>query len=253
MNIPAMIRYFHSASLILGATLLAQGADPVGTAPPAAPPPPAATPAKAVPKLIYKMPPDVGGPLGEHMRGGTRGSIGAKGEKLPALEVLAPDHLALTSQSQPVLFWYQSSPAKLAFELTVTEPEKAKPLLKVDSDTAERAGIRAFSLGRQNVTLTPGITYRWSIALVPDQSNRSKDIIANGLIKRVAPPEGLERKLAGATAAEQAAFYAEAGLWYDALQAISTAIGAEPKSGVLRQRRASLLKQVGLNEAAAAP
>lgn len=47
------------------------------------------------------------------------------------------------------------------------------------------------------------------------------------------------------------AIYADAGLWYDALGAISDAIGAHPDDASLREQRASLLKQVGLVQAAA--
>ena len=44
--------------------------------------------------------------------------------------------------------------------------------------------------------------------------------------------------------------YAEAGLWYDALTAISDLIDTSPNAPALRQRRASLLEQVGLREIA---
>jgi hypothetical protein len=191
---------------------------------------------------------------GTRISGGTRSGSEAGGVKLPSLEVLAPNHVALTSQPQPTLFWYQSAAAKVGFQITLIEPQQAKPALKLDVDNAGNGGIRALSLARQNVTLKPNVTYRWSIALVPDKENRSKDVIASGVIKRIEPPAGLEGKLtsAGEAPAERAGIYAEAGLWYDALQAISTAIAAEPQNADLHQRRASLLKQVGLDAAASA-
>jgi hypothetical protein len=229
-------------------------AHPLSAAEPGEPaaPAPAATPAKKLAPIKYKPPTMATEKIGERISGGTRGGTDAAGGKLPSIEVLTPDHVALTSQPQPTLFWFQSVPSKVGFQITLTEPEKAKPLVKVDLAVAENAGIRALSLARQNVTLQPGVTYRWNIALVVDKANRSKDVIAGGKIKRVAPPAGLEAKLAGATPAERANLYAEAGLWYDALQAISTAIASDPKSAELHQRRAALLKEVGLNEPATA-
>ena len=220
--------------------------------PPAPAATPAASPAKKLAPLKYKAPTLPEGTAGTRISGGTRGGTDASGAKLPSLEVLAPNHVALTSQAQPTLFWYQSAPAKVGFQITLTEPQQAKPMLKLDVDNAESAGIRALSLARQNVTLKPNVTYRWSIALIPDKTNRSKDVIASGVIKRVDAPASLEEKLtsAGAAPAERAGIYAEAGLWYDALQAISTAIAAEPQNVDLHQRRAALLKQVGLDAAA---
>ena len=45
---------------------------------------------------------------------------------------------------------------------------------------------------------------------------------------------------------------AEAGIWYDALDATSQAIAASPRDTQARDSRASLLEQVGLAEVARA-
>ncbi len=211
----------------------------------------AATPApekRAPPKIKYTLPAGASGGATVRQSGGTR----AAGEKLPKLSVLAPDHLALTTQAQPALFWYQSQPTRAAFQLTLTEPKKAKPLLSLNLQTAEKAGVRAVSLAKHGVTLQPNIAYRWHVALIPDPDNRSKDLLAGGMIKRIELPAELAAKLKDASSADKAAIYAEAGLWYDALQAITTAMAEEPKNEALRELRASLLKQVGLADAAGA-
>jgi hypothetical protein len=209
---------------------------------------PGATPAPL--HLKYKLPAGSSGGATLRQTGGTR--AGGSG-KLPSLEVLAPDHVALTTQAQPILFWYQSEPAAAKFQLTLTEPKKARPELSVTLEKSEKSGICGISLASQNVTLEPNITYRFSVALIPDPQNRSKDLLANALVKRVEPSAELTAKLKGAPPASQAALYAEAGYWWDALQAISTAIAAEPQNAQLRELRASLLKQAGLSDAVAKP
>jgi hypothetical protein len=166
--------------------------------------------------------------------------------------VLAPEHEALTTQSQPALFWFQSAPAKTDFELTLTEPKKPGPLLNLKGSHEQNAGIHSISLARQKKTLEPNVSYRWSVALIPDLKSRSKDVIATGGIRRVEAPADLRAKIAKASQAESAAIYAEAGFWYDGLQAISMAIAADPRNAALHRLRADLLKQVGLKEAAAA-
>ena len=91
----------------------------------------------------------------------------------------------------------------------------------------------------------------WDSPDQADAANRSKDIIAKGVIKRISAPGDLDKKVENASDTEKAAIYAEAGVWYDALEAISNAIDALPDDASLREQRASLLKQVGLPEAAA--
>ena len=180
--------------------------------------------------------------------GASRGS----GDKLPSLYVLAPNHTALTTREQPSLFWYQTGPAKTRFELTLTEPKNPKPLLKVGTPTSEQPGIHRISLAKQKITLKPGVPYKWTIAWVPDPANRSQDVVASGTIQRVEPEAALTTALADAKGVEKAAVYAQNGIWYDALEAVSNEIDAAPKSKDLRAQRSALLEQAGLKEAAAA-
>jgi hypothetical protein len=85
---------------------------------------------------------------------------------------------------------------------------------------------------------------------VVDPSQRSYDIISGGEIERVAQTSDLASQLrsVGTQATPQA--YAEAGIWYDALDGLSSQIGDRPNDAGLRQQRAALLAQVGLPGAA---
>jgi hypothetical protein len=179
--------------------------------------------------------------------GASRGS----GEKLPSLYVLAPNHTALTTREQPSLFWYQTGPAKTRFELTLTEPKNPKPLLKVGTDKSDQAGIHRISLAKQKVTLKPGVAYKWTVAWVPDPANRSQDVLASGSIQRIEPDAKLTAALADAKGLDKAEAYAQGGIWYDALEALSNEIDAAPKDKSLHAQRAALLEQAGLKEAAA--
>ena len=71
------------------------------------------------------------------------------------------------------------------------------------------------------------------------------------MIERTALPAELSSKLSGVGRSQRVAIYAEAGLWYDAVEAISEEINAVPNDIALRKQRASLLEQVGLPEIAA--
>ena len=90
------------------------------------------------------------------------------------------------------------------------------------------------------------------VALVTDANNRSKDLVASGVIKRIEPSADLKSKVSQAGHGSLAAVYADAGIWYDALSVLSDEIDAHPNDKALRLARADLLNQVGLKAAAQA-
>jgi len=209
-----------------------------------APPPAPVTPART--KIVYK-PPLRGAPV-VRIDGGSRGS----GVSLICLTVLAPDHTGLTVQEQPSLFWYQSEPADVPFELTILEDKKPQPVLDVKLPNARNAGIRRLKLSDYHVTLSPGIEYEWVVALVVDRDSRSRDVVASGYIERAAPSASLSARLANASKTDLPGIYAEEGIWYDALEAASDLVDTQPGNVSWRAERADLLQQAGVTNAASA-
>ncbi len=175
------------------------------------------------------------------MGGGARGAGGLD----TTLIALVPQQVGLTTRDQPVLFWYQSKPANAKLELTLIQPGTPKPLMVVVSPSA-RPGIHRIRLANHSVKLAVNVDYQWAVSLIPDPSSRSLDVVAKGTVKRVEPSKELARLLTASSPAELPAIYAQAGIWYDALEAISDEIDAHPDDKALRSQRAELLKQVGL-------
>jgi len=202
--------------------------------------PKAPTTTVAVP--TYKPP--LRGAPGGRVGGGTRGS----GREVFVLTVLAPDHSALTVSEQPFLYWFISSATSLPIEVTVMDLRTTLPVLEARLAAPITAGVHRIRLADHGVRLEPGVPYRWFVTIVPDSNRRSKDILAGGAIERVEPPEGLAAKLAQARKEATPSLYAEAGVWYEALAAISELIESAPapNDAVLRKQRATLLAQVGL-------
>src|SRR5262249_28024530 len=112
--------------------------------------------------------------------------------------------------------------------------------------------IQRLNLADKGVKLAPGVEYKWVVALITDSENRSKDLVASGVIERIEATPALKEKLAAGDSAARPAIYAEAGIWYDALSSLSDQIEAKPADASLRQTRAELLRQVGLKSAAQA-
>lgn len=194
----------------------------------------------SVPVPVY-TPPKRGAP-GGRVGGGTRGFQ----REVFLLSVLAPDHSGFTTSEQPSLYWFISASTSLPVELTVMDPQGVQPILETRIPAPVQAGVHRIRLSDYNVRLAPGAAYRWFVSVVPDADRRSKDIMAGGAIERVEMPEGLKAKVAQAGKSDLPSIYAEAGLWYDTVAAISELIEVAPQDQALRKQRTALLAQVGL-------
>ena len=197
--------------------------------------------------LAYK-PPLRGAPL-TRVGGGTR-SFGSA----LAVNVLAPSDTGYTLQEKPTIYWFASQPIDKPVEITITSTESlqdaAKPLFEITLQPPLAKGIHAFRLNDHGVALKPGVEYQWFVAVVHNPAQRSNDVLAGGTIKRVTD-NPVQAQLKQASPAQLPALYAGAGIWYDAIDQLSRQISANQSDRQLRERRAALLEQVGLREAAA--
>ncbi len=193
---------------------------------------------------VYK-PPLRGAPAGR-VAGGTRGPS----EKFPYLCLLVPEHVGLTTNDQPSLYYFLSQSTSCPVEFVVLEKRAVYPLVEARIRSPKQPGVNTICLSDYGVRLKKGIQYRWFVALVPDAQHRSKDVLAAGAIELIDMPDGLRTELQSANEGEAPSIYAEAGIWYDALTALSTLIEKEPEDSNFRKERASLLDQVGLARAA---
>ena len=166
--------------------------------------------------------------------------------KAVMLELLAPDHVGLTTKTQPVLYWYARTPAAVNFEFTLLKKGATTPLLKTRVAVREGAGIHQLDLGAHRISLQPEVIYHWSVAVVSDESSQSGRLIAGGMIERMDPGEGLRRRIRKVRGIALVDVYAIEGLWYDALESISSMIEASPGDQSLAAVRTSLLEQAGL-------
>lgn len=191
---------------------------------------------------IYK-PPMRGAPAGR-VGGGSRGVHGDS----PRLCVLAPDHVGLTVREQPSFYWHLSSLTNHPIEFTLIEHSAINPLLEKRIPCPARPGIQKTSLAALggDVRLKEGYRYKWYVAIILDPDHRSKDIISGAQIELVVPDASLRRKLEDADEARFPHIYAEEGIWYDAVDAVSALIERHPAQSAWRSMRASLLEQVGL-------
>ena len=214
------------------------------------PPPVTSTesPKKPPPTTPIYKPPVRGAPRGR-VGGGTRGPR----DSLLGLYVLAPDHTGLTIKEQPDLYWHLSELTHYPIEFTLIEESAISPVVEVQIPSPSQTGIQRIQLAAYNIRLKENSEYRWFVAIIADRNSRSKDILAGGFLEKITPSETLQKRLAQEPAEWAPFLYAEEGIWYDALSAISNLIDAAPNDATLRRQRAELLEQVGLREISAEP
>jgi hypothetical protein len=178
------------------------------------------------------------------IEGGTRGSNSNEPEVIP----LVPDHVGLTIASQPVLYWYLSKPTIAPIIFVLVDTRSIQVIHDATFAQQPQSGVQSVRLKDFGLSLEPDVQYRWYLNVVLDPNSPSRDIVSGGMIERI-PSEYLSH-LPATSDIDALRFYAEAGLWYDALASISDLISTAPEDRLLRKHRASLLQQVGLQEVA---
>jgi hypothetical protein len=196
------------------------------------------------PRRLYYRPPNQDAP-----RIRIDGHVRATEDATLTLTVLAPERVGLTVQEQPTLYWFQSKQTGHRYELVITAKNAEKPLVEAEF-VASGAGVQRVRLADYKISLTEGVEYRWTVAIVVDPENRSRDVVASGAIKRVAAPEKLRQRLQGAPASELPYIYADEGFWYDSLDTLCALVDSQPKDAKLHEIRAVYFMQVGLHDAA---
>jgi hypothetical protein len=191
---------------------------------------------------VTYVPPDRKSPrsrIGASTRGTMDGTL--------MIEALAPeDHVGLTAVSQPVLYGYLSPAGKRRVEFTIDNHDLGAsrgPLLEVTLNLDRPAGIFALDLRDFGVRLSPGVDYRWTIAVIVDPDQRSGDPMASGLIRYEKPAGNFAATASRLKGDARMRAYAALGYWYDALKAVSEGSDRPP---AWHQRRAELLEQVDL-------
>lgn len=176
----------------------------------------------------------------------TRSSAGDRARVM----LLTPDHIARTVQPSPSVFWYQSQPAEVTGVLTVTRPGEPEPVLEVEVP-GNVAGIRRINFAEHKAQLDPDVEYRVSITLRYNEDNPADNPFSQGVMQRIEPPRQLITQLLNKVDQIDRAFvFADQGIWFDALTAISDQIEAT-KDPTLRRYRAALLEAGQLPDAAA--
>lgn len=181
--------------------------------------------------LIQFRPPTRGAPT-RRVGASTR-----RGDAVAQLIVIAPRTVAYTADPSPILYW-QVGATELPAVVTVIVADRIDPVIEIPVGVPA-AGLHATALAEHGVHLRAGVGYQWSVALVADPQARSRDIVASARL--VHKPGGPDLP-AGADPRSRLQVLADAGYWYDLMQAL-LGPDARPKQPEIY---ANLLRDVGL-------
>ena len=229
----------------------APAAEPPERALPEAKPPEPLPPLEIAALLPAELPRYVPGSLAGSPSVRIGGATRNLEEVVPTPEALGPAHVGVSSRESPNLYWFLPQATSSPLEVTVVDPAVASPLLELSLPAPLAAGVHRVNLSEHGVRLSPGVDYRWFVALVRDPERRSQDVVSGAVIRYT--PLGTEQsnRISGAPPARTAHLYAESGYWYDAFDQLSLWLAAEPGATRIHEHRAALLDQVGLDDAAA--
>lgn len=167
--------------------------------------PPATETAAETAPVVF-VPPAEGAPA-SRVGAGTR-SLRAEGSRTT---LLLPAGGGQTTQAQPFLVWHLAEGFAGAMQAEIADLAPGGRAAGRRLEGRFRPGFHALDLARSDMELAPGRIYRWSVILTERGSGRVLDR-AEGLVERVAAPEGGDLRAAAA-----------AGLWFDALAAVMAA------------------------------
>lgn len=156
------------------------------------------------------------------------------------------DHTGLTLSPTPRLWWGLDQATERPIQITIVDGDAIEPLLRVDLPGPHAAGLHAFDLARHGVELSPGVDYRWFVAIVVDPDRPSRNPVSAGSLRVAASSDARRETLSSATASARGNKFAELGLWYDAFDFYASLAEAHPeveRLATYRDRLAEVVEQ----------
>lgn len=179
----------------------------------------------------YKPPPGQPAPTDDTTTGGSR--RGCENSLGRSLTVLAPKkHVGQTASVHPTFAWFvpDTKPFPLEFKLfELDKNNNPKELVHPKPiELQSSPGIMKLSLPENQPGLIVGQRYLWQVTVICDPNSPSSDLVASAEVRVVEMPSALKTALSTTqNRREVANLYAEAGLWYEALdEALGSAGGS---------------------------
>lgn len=189
---------------------------------------------------------------------GSRGCHQSLTNNLVTLLIPSQEYAGQTTSGHPTFFWHLSQPvpAGVPMRFALVEPGVPEPIFEKQIDSPQ-VGMIQLQVPKDRPELQTGRTYKWSVTLICNTKRPSANPVFISWIERVPTPAALEQQLPSTPAKsnvptrvwrDRAWSYAESGLWYDALDAMSNVETANSNQLATNDDLLALLEQVGLTQ-----
>ena len=185
--------------------------------------------------------------------GGSRGNCIASQGHLVAL--VPENSVGKTASNNPQLFFYVPETTKPHLLEFVVRNQQDELVYESMLQKSTRPGIISIELpaNLQKDQLKTNENYHWYLSMICNQQKRSHDIVVEGWIRRVELEPELTQKLQQANILEQASFYQDQGIWYDALSILAESKQSIESQINVKAKWTELLESIGLKEFAEQP
>lgn len=171
----------------------------------------------------------------------------------PSLMALVPTtNYGLTLAERPTFLVYLPKTSAKQVVLSITEEgtqHHSQTLLPI----TETPSVISVKPSDNSPPLKVGKNYQWALVLVCGERPGPNDPAIASWVKRVAPLQSQSSKLDLKTVLEQAKWYGEQGIWYDAVTALAQARQSQFENNTMTGIWADFLKSAGLGAIATEP
>jgi hypothetical protein len=114
-------------------------------------------------------------------------SAGARSPDSTSTSIYAwcPDETGATVKERPLLAWYLSQPTLRTITVTLSNEEKHKSIHLWTSTGKVSPGIHLLDTSSSGFSLEEGVAYKWTVRVINDETDPSKDLFSSGFILRM--------------------------------------------------------------------
>ena len=169
----------------------------------------------------------------------------------PSLMALVPSdtNYGVTTAERPTLLVYLPQTSAKQVVLSLIEEGK-KHHSQASFPITGEPGIISIKPSDNSPPLEVDKNYQWALVLVCGEKPSPNDPAIASWVRRVALPQPLSSQK---TPLEQAVWYGEQGIWYDAVAALAKVRKAQPGNSIIENNWIGVLKSVGLETIATEP
>ncbi|HAX79974.1 MAG TPA: hypothetical protein DCY88_30100 [Cyanobacteria bacterium UBA11372] len=172
--------------------------------------------------------------------------------KKPAIALIPNTDAELTTQAHPTIFLYIPDGTIVSAELSLWDRNQ-NGLYQTTVSLSGKSGIVGIELPDAAPSLEVGNRYKWSLALICDRTERSRDLVVEGWMQRTQLSSTLEKQIGTLEPLQRARLYAQNRIWYETLATLAQLRRSRPDDSRIATEWQSLLQSVGLQDVAQAP